>query len=218
VHDAAFASGKLDLHSFSAAGQQVYFMKLRLLAAVVGLVVATGAAQAQVGLYLTPTASRVSTSTADSGPFSFLGATNTSGYFRGIGAGVYYDLPHTNALAAGIDLRGSILRDNGAQLNSFQAGIRVAYKPSGARLKPYVEVMGGVGSTKSPTNPLYYSKPIYGGALGADYALGKLVDFRVLEIGFSSLQTIGTGAFGGTTSAPTDSMINFSTGFVFHFR
>ncbi len=191
-------------------------MKLRLLAAVAGLVIATGTAQAQVGIYITPTASRLSTSTADSGPFAFLGAGNTSGFFKGAAAGVYYDFPHANALALGIDMRGSILRSNGAQLNSFQAGIRIAYKPRDARLKPYLEVMGGVGGTKSATNPLYYSKPVYGGALGADYALGKHVDFRVLELGVSSLQTIGSGSFGGTTTAPTALMINLSTGFVFH--
>ena len=191
-------------------------MKLRLLAALAGLAMATGAAQAQIGIYLTPIATRISNSTSDSSVFAFLGQNNTSAYFEGFGVGAYDDLFHSGGLSAGVDVKANLLRGGGAQLNSFLLGARISYKPISLPFRPYVAVNGGVGGTKAAHNPLYVSKPQYGAQVGLDYPLGKYVDFRVAEVGFSSLQTVsGETVNSGRPLPPASNMITFGTGIVF---
>jgi len=169
----------------------------------------------KVGLFIGPIISNISNTTPDTGPFAFLGQNSTSQLFRGVGVGAYYDFFHSGAIEAGADLRGSILRSNGAQLNSLLVGARIAYNVPNFRLKPYIEPLVGLGSSKAPTNTLYASKPTFGVSVGVDYALNKHVDFRVLEVGVESVQTINSGLFGGTVAFPSSKMLNFSTGLVF---
>jgi hypothetical protein len=115
-----------------------------------------------------------------------------------------------------VDARVNILRGGGAQLNSFLVGARFAFKPVSLPFKPYVEVNGGVGGTKAAHNPLYVSKAQYGAQVGIDYPLGRFVDFRVGEVGFSSLQTVSSGTVNsGTALPPASRLITFGTGIVF---
>ena len=194
-------------------------MKLPLLAAVAGLFLATGAAQAQIGVYTTPIFSRISNSTPDTGTFAFLGPNTTSRVFAGFGLGAYDDLYHSGNLSAGLDLRGNILRGNGAQLNSLLFGGRVAYKSvERPNLKPYAQVGIGVGSSKAATNPVHLSKLEYNIAAGVDYSFATHVDFRVIEIGYGSVETISTGAIDQVGPTPSSQMVNFSTGLVFRFK
>jgi hypothetical protein len=197
-------------------------MKLRLLAVVTGLAMAAGVAQAQtqtkqdIGIYLTPMAARISNSTPDSTVFAFLGPNATSAFFEGFGVGVYDDLLHASRFDVGLDARASLLRGGGAQLNSFLVGARVSFKPVSLPFKPYFEVNGGVGGTKAAHNPLYVSQPQYGGQVGIDYPLGRLVDFRVVEVGYSSVQTVSSGTVNsGTPLPPSSGLITFGTGIVF---
>jgi opacity protein-like surface antigen len=194
-------------------------MKLPLLAAVAGLVLATGAAQAQIGVYTTPIFSRISNSLPDPGVFAFLGPNTTSRVFSGFGLGAYDDLYHSGNLSAGLDLRGNILRGNGAQLNSLLFGGRVAYKsPERPNFKPYAQIGIGVGSSKAATNPVHLSKLEYNVAAGLDYSFASHVDFRVIEIGYGSVQTISTGAIDQVGPTSNSQMVNFSTGLVFRFK
>lgn len=195
-------------------------MKLRLLAAVIGFAMATGAAHAQIGLYATPIVSRISNSTPDTSVFAFLGTGSTSRIFEGFGIGVYDDFYHAPRFDAGLDVRGNIMRGAGAQLNNFLLGGRVAFKPVSFPVKPYVELLGGVGGSKAAHNPLYVSKAEYNVSAGADYPLGKRVDWRVLEIGYGSVQTISSGIENGTSGAlpPASKLINFSTGIVIRVK
>ena len=191
-------------------------MKLRLIAAFAGLAMATGAVQAQVGIYLTPMAARISNSTADNSVFAFLGPNNTSRYFEGFGIGAYDDLFHSGGLSAGVDVKVDLLRGGGSQVNSFLVGGRVSFKPVAIPIRPYVAVNGGVGGTKAAHNPLYVSKAEYGAQVGIDYPLGKFVDFRVAEVGFSSLQTVsGETVNSGRPLPPASRLITFGTGIVF---
>jgi hypothetical protein len=192
-------------------------MKLHLLAAVVGLAMAAGAAQAQVGVYVTPLVSRISNK-ADTGPFAFLGEGKTSGIFTGAGFGVYDDFHHANGIDAGIDLRGDIMRGNGAHLNSFLVGPRVVFKPIKPFLRPYVEGFIGVGGSRAATNPATIKKFEYGVAGGLDYSFASHVDFRVIEIGYGAVPTVNSGVFAGNGTPPASHMINFSTGIVFRFK
>jgi hypothetical protein len=194
-------------------------MKLRFLAAIAGFAMAIGVAQAQVGIYTTPIFSRISNSTPDPGIFAFLGPNTTSRVFYGFGLGAYDDLYHSGNLAAGLDIRGNILRGDGAQLNTFLFGGRVAYKSvERPNIKPYFQASVGVGSSKAATNPVHISKFEYNIAAGVDYAFASHVDFRVIEIGYGSVQTISTSAIDQIGPTSNSQLVNFSTGLVFRFR
>jgi hypothetical protein len=194
-------------------------MKLRFLAAIAGFVMAAGVAQAQIGIYTTPIFSRISNSTPDSGVFAFLGPNTTSRVFAGFGVGAYDDLYHSGNLEAGLDVRGNILRGNGAQLNSILFGGRVAYKsPQRPNFKPYLQVGIGLGSSKSATNPVHLSKLEYDVAAGLDYSFATHVDFRVVEIGYGSVQTISTNAIDQVGAVSNSQLVTFSTGLVFRFH
>lgn len=190
-------------------------MKLRLLALVAGLLLVTGAAPAQIGIYATPIFTHASNSTSDQGVFTFLGANSTSRLFSGVGIGVYDEFAHGTKVDAGVDVRGSIQKGGNAHLNQFLVGGRVSFHPVAIPVKPYLEVLAGVGGTRAATNPIYQNKVEYGAVGGLDYRLGKLVDFRVIEIGYNSLQTINTQAVTGASSKfPSSQLLSFSTGIV----
>ena len=195
-------------------------MKLSLLAVVAGLVLGTGAIQAQavnqVGVYVTPIVSLVN-SPADTGVFAFLGSNTTSRVFAGVGLGLYDEFSHSDRVDAGVDIRGTFLSGNGAHLNSFLVGPRVSFKPVGHGLKPYVEALIGVGSSRAATNPASLGRFQYGLAAGAEYRIASHLDFRALEIGYGSVETISSGTFNGGASPSTSRLVTFSTGLVLRF-
>lgn len=198
-------------------------MKLRHLVVVVALSLCAVAAQAQVGVYLNPVFDHISTSTADSGTFAFLGPNVTSRMFYGLDIGGYYDFIHAPKFNAGIDIRDVITHGNNAELKSFLVGAHLAAaKPLGIPvipIKPYAQLSVGVGSSHAPDNSLNISKVQYGIFVGADHPLNRHVDWRVAEIGYGSVTTVSSETVGGTvTNLPSDSVLSLSTGFVFHFR
>ena len=190
-------------------------MKLRSIAAVAVLALATLAAHAQsqgnVGLYFNPVAIRVSNSNADHGSFAFLGDNSTSQVFYGYGFGGYYDFFHSGPIAAGFDVRESDLHANNAMLRSFLVGARVSAKPFSRPFKPYAQISFGLGTTKAPGSVVHISK--------FDYTLQKHIDFRVLEIGYGSLTTVSSADVGGgnTFYVPASNQVSFSSGLVFRF-
>jgi hypothetical protein len=191
-------------------------MRLRLLAALAGLAIATGAAQAQIGIYTTPLVSRISNSTADTGVFAFLGPNSKARIFEGFGVGVYDDLYHSGRLSVGGDVRLDLMRGGGAQLTNFLLGGRVAFQPETLRIKPYFDILGGVASTRPAHNPRSVSKPEYSISAGVDYPLNKHVDFRMIEVGYASVQTINSSTVNTqATALPAAKLINLSTGLVF---
>lgn len=193
-------------------------MKLRLLAAVVVLAFTSIAAHAQAALYFTPIYSHIGNSKGDSSPYAFLGTNSTSQSFWGVGFGGYYEFAHSAKLNAGIDLRDTIVRGNNAALNSFQFGVRVSGKLDRHPLiKPYAQLKIGAGTSRAPSSAVKITKPVYGVLAGADYTLAKHVDWRVLEIGYGSLQTVSCETVGGTCSMPSATVISASTGLVFRF-
>jgi hypothetical protein len=194
-------------------------MKLRSIAAVAVLALATLAAHAQVGLYFNPVAIRVGNSSADAGPYAFLGQNSTSQVFYGYGFGGYYDFLHAGPIAAGFDVRESDLHANNAMLRSFLVGARVSAKPFSRPIKPYLQASVGVSTTKAPASTVHVSKFDYALYGGVDYTLQKHVDFRVLEIGYGSLTTVSSADVGGggTLNIPAASQVSFSSGLVFRF-
>jgi hypothetical protein len=194
-------------------------MKLRYLATVVVLALTTVAAHAQVGLYFNPIAIRVSNSVPDNGPFAFLGQNSTSNVFYGYTLGGYYDFYHAGKLNAGFDMRFADLHANNAMLKTFVVGVRVAGQPTTRPFKPYLEAAIGAGYTKAPVNTVHIRKPDYALYAGVDYSFSHHVDFRMLELGYSSLITVSSATVGagGDIAIPASNLLSFSTGLVFHF-
>jgi hypothetical protein len=194
-------------------------MKLRSL--VLALLVAAGAsvaARAQGALYVSPIAVRVSNSTNDTSTYSFLGSGTTSRMFYGVQFGGFYDLPHDyqpKSIELGIDMRDAVLHGNNALLNSFLVGPRIAFAPFTRPIHLYVEPIVGAGSTRAPETSIKITKVQYGVYAGADWEFSKHVTWRVVEVGYSSLDTAGAGTIGLTASIPSSSLINFSSGLTF---
>jgi hypothetical protein len=196
-------------------------MKLRSIAAVAVLALTALAARAQVGLYLNPVAIRVGNSSADAGPYAFLGQNSTSQVFYGYSYGGYYDFLHSQSgkLGGGFDVRESDLHANNAMLRSFLVGARVSAKPFRRPFKPYAQFSVGVGTTKAPASTIRVSKFDYALYGGVDTTLQKHVDFRVLEIGYGSLTTVSSADVGGggPLYVPASNQVSFSSGLVFRF-
>ncbi len=181
------------------------------------MVAMAGAAQAQVGLYFNPDITRISNSTADTGPFAFLGEGKTSQMFGGVVFGGYYDFQHHAKFDVGVDMRDAVEHGNNAAINSFLVGLRVAAHPAESRWRPYLEVAVGDGRTRSPKNPVHINKLEVDAFVGADYQLTRHIDFRAVEVGYGSVTAINSSLYGGTTSIPAFRLLNISSGFVFRF-
>lgn len=190
--------------------------KLRLLVLVLALGTIAGAARAQVGIYFNPVVTRISNSKADTGPFAFLGDGQKSQIFGGVVFGAYYDIsrgPHYNI---GVDMRDAIEHGNNASINSFLLGVRLTGRVQ-ERLRPYVELAVGDGRTRSPVSPAHINKLEADAFVGADYRLGRHVDFRIAEIGYGTVQTVSTATYNPSVTYPNARLLNFSSGFVFRF-
>jgi hypothetical protein len=181
------------------------------------LSLAPAALHAQTGLYLNPIAQRISNSTADKGTFAFLGQNSKSQMFYGPQLGAYYDFKTPYAFKAGIDLRDSIMHGAGAGLNSFLVGVRISGKPFGNALKPYLEPVVGVGSSRAPFTTFHVKKAEYGAYAGLDYETHHHLDFRLVEFGYTSLITVSSETVGGTATIPAANILSVSTGLVLRF-
>jgi hypothetical protein len=193
-------------------------MKFRLFAVAALLALSGLTAHAQIGLYLNPVVSRISNSTADSGPFAFLGQNEKSQIFGGVAIGGYYEAAHFSRADVSVDVRDVIQHGNNASINSFMVGALVEAKPMAFSLKPYVEVAVGDGRTRAGLSTVHVNKLEYAGMVGVDRPLNKHVDWRILEVGYGSVKTMSSQIFGGPTNIPAATLLNFSTGFVFRIR
>ena len=193
-------------------------MKLRLLVPSLALALTSMAAHAQIGLYLNPVVSRISTSTPDVAPFAFLGQGQTSQIFGGVDFGGFYDFAHYNKFDVGLDLRDTIEHGNAASINTFLVGLNIEAKPMAHSLKPYVQLSIGEARTKSPLSPIHISKLDYGLFVGLDRPINKHVDWRIIEVGYSAPDTVSSATFGGQTPIDAVKILNFSTGLVFRIH
>jgi hypothetical protein len=193
-------------------------MKLRFLVPALALALTTIAAHAQIGIYVNPVVSRISNSTADTGPFAFLGDGQTSQIFGGVDFGGYYEFAHYSKFDVSADVRDAIQHGNSASLNSFMVGLRLAAHPMAFGLKPYGQFSVGAGRTRAPLSAAHINRLQYAIFGGVDKPLNKHVDWRVLEVSYGSLLTISSQTFGGPTPIPAARVLGFSTGFVFRFK
>ncbi len=190
-------------------------MKLRLLVPCLALALTTVSLHAQGALYFDPQFTRVSNSKADTGVFAFLGEGATSRMFYGVSFGGYYDVVRGQKFDVGIDIRDHLVHGNNASLNTFLLGPRVAYKPENSAFRPYVQLSGGEGRSKPPTNPAHINRVAYEVFAGLDHPIAKHVDYRILEVGYGNVSTISSATFGNNTTFSASHLLDFSTGFVF---
>jgi hypothetical protein len=194
-------------------------MKLRFLAPAFVLLLTTIAAHAQIGIYVNPVVSRISNSTADTGPFAFLGSGEKAQTFGGVDFGGYYDFAHLSKADVSVDVRDAIQHGNNASLNSFMVGLRLAAKPMAfAGLKPYAQFSVGEGRTRPPLSNAHIQRLQYAVFGGVDNSLTKHIDWRIVEVSYGSLTTVSSQTFGGPTPIPAARILGFSTGFVFRFK
>jgi len=189
-------------------------MKGKFLVAALALSLSAIAAKAQVGVYFNPVVSRISNS-VDTGTFAFLGSGKTSNIFGGVDFGAYYDFYHADKFDAGVDVREAVEHGNSANLSTFLVAPRIVHHYN--RWSPYAEVAFGAGRTKSPLSPEHINKLAVEGLVGADFRLNKHVEVRAVEIGYGTVGTISSATHNSSLSMPAAKLLNFSSGFVFHF-
>jgi hypothetical protein len=109
-------------------------------------------------------------------------------------------------------------------MNNFLVGARVVATSISPKWRPYVELGGGVGTTRAPHQSIKTSRARYGIFAGADYKLNRYFDARVFEIGYGTLTTTGSSAVGHAPigdpnpSYPSSGLLSFSAGIVFRIR
>jgi len=193
-------------------------MKLRFLALLLVFAALPVAMQAQSGggLYLNPVAIRISNSTPDNGLFAFLGPGSTSRMFYGVSMGFYQDFKVQPKLGVGFDIRENIVHGNNAALESLLFGVRVVDRPFSVPLKLYAEPALGLGRSRAPYEPVHQSNLETHIFVGADYPLQKYVDWRVVEVGYGSVNTISSADYGyNVSSLPASNLLSITTGLIF---
>jgi hypothetical protein len=199
-------------------------MKLRSLALFLAFALASAAAHAQTGVYLSFDTQQFTQKGVNAIPHPS-GNTDRPWIF-GPEYGVYYNfskLPkmtklHLGSAIFGIDAHGDTLRvsEYGSQLDR-QDGIvslRVADRNKYWGVTPYIEGGFGIAHTRLPYSATYSNNFIYQGGIGIDYKIRGRLDWRIIEANAGALggYKVGSGA------NQSNYLINFTTGFVFRVR
>ena len=207
-------------------------MKLRSIALVLTIALASAIAHAQVGVYVTADTQQFNQTGVNSHPAP--GGQTDRPLLIGTAYGVYYDvtrLPYigklrTGPLVLGIDGRGDTFRltEYGSQFDR-QDGIfslRVATKKTlMMKTTPYLQAGFGIGHTRIPLRTTYNNNFLYQASLGADHQLGHRLDWRVFEISAGVLAKYPTGYYsynGGAGANQSNYLLTFGTGLVFRSR
>lgn len=89
-------------------------------------------------------------------------------------------------LMLGADVRGSFLGRNGQQFYTGAIGPRLALRPVGLPIKPYIEALVGIASygAGSSSNSTHLNYQVLG---GIDATLLPRLDWRVIEFDYSAI-------------------------------
>lgn len=192
------------------------WLSILMVSLVSGFQGMSGEAHAQGAVYVNPMVTRITNSQVDSGPFSFLGSSSTSQIFGGVVIGGYYEVYQTPKYVVSLDLRDAIEHGNNASLNSFLFGARVATSPERSVYKPYAQASVGDGRSRAPHTTIVTNQFIYAVSGGIDRTLSRHVDWRMIEVGYGSVNTISSSMFSSSQpSIPASRLLNFSAGLVF---
>jgi hypothetical protein len=186
---------------------------------------ATATVQAQLGVYGTFTATRMS-GIKSSPEASNPSALNNSVEPLGGTGGIYYDFHKLGPVKLGADLRGSIVttqrgalaraNGGGARINSGLLGIRAVFEAPVLHhvLRPYIQASAGIGSTNygllfGSNGVTLHNNFEYMGFAGVDIPLLPVMDFRLVEFGAGAINSFGDNSH----TYPIQSV---SSGVVFH--
>ena len=159
------------------------FLKVCLFC-VMGLGLAS-VAQAQTAIYGEFTGAKVS-------------AADTA-WMYGPTVGLYHDSGH-GLIATGLDVRGTFAgrgdthgAGSSQTLDTLMGGVRLAITPRVLPIKPYGEVLGGLGHLKSGQGSSRTSstKFAYQFVGGLDFTFLPRVDWRVVEFSYGRLAGLG---------------------------
>lgn len=159
------------------------FLKIYLIC-IMGLTL-VGAAQAQTAIYGEFTGAKTS-------------AAHTA-WMYGPTVGLYHDSGH-GLLATGLDIRGTFAgrgdtngADSSQTLDTLLGGVRLAVTPHVLPIKPYGEVLGGLGHLKTGQGSARTSstKFAYQFLGGLDLTILPRVDWRVVEFSYGRLAGLG---------------------------
>ena len=179
--------------------------------AFVSLFSLTATAGAELSVYGTAMLSNFGFSNGSSSSLSFKGDTG------GFGGGAFYNFPIQSRLSAGIDTRASYSPGSKGG-TSAAAALRVAFIPHQVRLRPYIQIGGGVVSSET-----YNITPGSGTAItrnrvtsGALEIVGGL-DIRLTEV--LDLRAVEYGAAAGASSSGASAGFGFlGAGLVYHLH
>lgn len=122
-----------------------------------------------------------------------------SNWMFGPTVGVYHDAGY-GLLAAGYDVRGTYVGrgdvagpNSDLKLASVLVGVRLAVTPRVLPIKPYGEVLGGLGHLATGVGPTRTSETKFAYAIvgGVDLTVLPRVDWRVLEFSYERLAGVG---------------------------
>jgi len=162
---------------------KIRFFRFLFLSFIISAVAA--AAQAQTAIYGEFTGAKLS-------------AAHTP-WMYGPTIGVYHDSGH-GLLAAGFDVRGTFAgrgdsdgRDTSQSLDTVMVGVRLAATPHVLPIKPYGEVLGGLGHLKAGEGSARTSstKFAYEFVGGVDVKMLPRFDWRVVEFSYGRLAGLG---------------------------
>jgi len=178
---------------------------LSRVALLILLAVAAHKAHAQIGVYGTLTAIKISNPT--SAQSTTFGGTNAGYWTTGGTLGAYYDFLRLGPVALGVDVRGQLA----SKAKLGLVGLRLAAHPPVLPFKPYIAGYVGVANRTNIYNAAS-SDLAWQVASGLDYTLIPHIDFRAIEVGVGQIST-------GITTAPTGtpSYFTISSGITVHF-
>ncbi len=206
-------------------------MKLRSIALVLTVALASAAAHAQTGIYVTADSQQFTQMGVNSHPAP--GGEEDRPWLYGTAYGIYYDVNHlprigalrTGPFVVGIDVRGDTFRrsEYGSQFDRQDGlfSLRVATRNPYMSITPYVQGGFGIGHTRNPFRSTYNNNFIYQVSVGADRHLVGRFDWRVLEASAATLDSYPTGYYsfnGGTGVNQSNYLITVGTGLVFRLR
>jgi hypothetical protein len=154
-------------------------LKLRWFSALLPLALCT-AVHAQIAAYGLLSIPHVANNSAQ---------TTTWNY--GPTVGIYDDFLHLGPLSLGADLRAGFSHNTNQNYRDVLFGVRVAAKAPVLPIKPYIQGEVGVGSVGGGKQtglfaPSYSNKATYGVLGGVDMTILPHIDFRALELGFTT--------------------------------
>ncbi len=194
-------------------------MKLRSIAILSAIAVASTVAHAQAGVYATFDAQMFNRS----GIFATApaGGNSDSPWLYGPTIGAFYTIHkipklgelHTGPISLGLDGRGDFLHGSLYDRSDAIVSLRVTPKhPFKGGLIPYVQGGAGLGHTKLPHASHFSNNWNYQFSVGADRKLKGHLDWRVVEVSGGFLGNYVAGA----NLNQSNYNITLATGLVFH--